>query len=360
MLAEEGLGDEDAARVVAIMARHPEVLLRTMVTRELGIQVDAAARRRPAWRAVHGRRVRPRGGRTGPPVPLPADRRGPAGGPRPDRASCCSGSASSRRAGRAARRSRQASRSSRSPRSPGSPATSSGASCRSSWASPASPPDVPGPSGHQCHVMVATSGSPGQHHVRITLDGAGRTGLRLDADRRLGLGVDHPVVAAWTRPRGRTGPARPGAAASRTPVKQSSHGPAEGGRAGRSASRRVLLVHPLGLERRAAPAWDGGAGASSVPVSVRRNHGCQPIETGIGSLASSPQRRLQARAPQHEPLADPAGERPVRPEVDRERRLAVASAVHDAVHRPGPVEDRAVDGVRRQRPRQRVPRDRRR
>jgi vacuolar iron transporter family protein len=42
MLAEEGLGDEDAARVAAIMARHPEVLLRTMVTRELGIQVDEA------------------------------------------------------------------------------------------------------------------------------------------------------------------------------------------------------------------------------------------------------------------------------------------------------------------------------
>jgi VIT1/CCC1 family predicted Fe2+/Mn2+ transporter len=41
MLAEEGLGDEDAARVAAIMARHPEVLLRTMVSRELGIQVDA-------------------------------------------------------------------------------------------------------------------------------------------------------------------------------------------------------------------------------------------------------------------------------------------------------------------------------
>lgn len=40
MLAEEGLGDDDAARVAAIMARHPEVLLRTMVTKELGIQVD--------------------------------------------------------------------------------------------------------------------------------------------------------------------------------------------------------------------------------------------------------------------------------------------------------------------------------
>ena len=40
MLAEEGLGDEDAALVAGIMARHPEVLLRTMVTRELGIQVD--------------------------------------------------------------------------------------------------------------------------------------------------------------------------------------------------------------------------------------------------------------------------------------------------------------------------------
>ncbi len=41
MLAEEGLGDEDAARIAEIMARHPEVLLRTMVSRELGIQVDA-------------------------------------------------------------------------------------------------------------------------------------------------------------------------------------------------------------------------------------------------------------------------------------------------------------------------------
>jgi VIT1/CCC1 family predicted Fe2+/Mn2+ transporter len=40
MLAEEGLGDEDAARVAALMAAHPEVLLRTMVVRELGIQVE--------------------------------------------------------------------------------------------------------------------------------------------------------------------------------------------------------------------------------------------------------------------------------------------------------------------------------
>ena len=40
MLAEEGLGDEDAARVAAIMARHPDVLLRTMVSKELGIQVE--------------------------------------------------------------------------------------------------------------------------------------------------------------------------------------------------------------------------------------------------------------------------------------------------------------------------------
>lgn len=40
MLAEEGLGEEDAARVAAIMARHPETLLRTMVSKELGIQVE--------------------------------------------------------------------------------------------------------------------------------------------------------------------------------------------------------------------------------------------------------------------------------------------------------------------------------
>ena len=41
MLAEEGLGDDDAQQVAAILARHPEVLLRTMVSKELGIQVDA-------------------------------------------------------------------------------------------------------------------------------------------------------------------------------------------------------------------------------------------------------------------------------------------------------------------------------
>jgi VIT1/CCC1 family predicted Fe2+/Mn2+ transporter len=40
MLSEEGLGDEDAARVAALMARHPEALLRTMVSKELGIQVQ--------------------------------------------------------------------------------------------------------------------------------------------------------------------------------------------------------------------------------------------------------------------------------------------------------------------------------
>jgi VIT1/CCC1 family predicted Fe2+/Mn2+ transporter len=40
MLAEEGLGEDEAARVAAVMARNPEVLLRTMVSRELGIQVE--------------------------------------------------------------------------------------------------------------------------------------------------------------------------------------------------------------------------------------------------------------------------------------------------------------------------------
>jgi VIT1/CCC1 family predicted Fe2+/Mn2+ transporter len=40
MLAEEGLPEDEAQRVAGAMARHPEVLLRTMVTRELGIQVD--------------------------------------------------------------------------------------------------------------------------------------------------------------------------------------------------------------------------------------------------------------------------------------------------------------------------------
>jgi vacuolar iron transporter family protein len=41
MLAEEGLGEEDAARVASIIARHPEALLRTMVSKELGIQVQS-------------------------------------------------------------------------------------------------------------------------------------------------------------------------------------------------------------------------------------------------------------------------------------------------------------------------------
>jgi VIT1/CCC1 family predicted Fe2+/Mn2+ transporter len=40
MLAEEGLGEEDAAKVAAILASHPEALLRTMVSKELGIQVE--------------------------------------------------------------------------------------------------------------------------------------------------------------------------------------------------------------------------------------------------------------------------------------------------------------------------------
>jgi VIT1/CCC1 family predicted Fe2+/Mn2+ transporter len=40
MLCAEGLGEEDAAKVAAIMARHPEALLRTMVSKELGIQVE--------------------------------------------------------------------------------------------------------------------------------------------------------------------------------------------------------------------------------------------------------------------------------------------------------------------------------
>jgi VIT1/CCC1 family predicted Fe2+/Mn2+ transporter len=40
MLTEEGLDEDEAARIAAMMARHPEVLLRTMVARELGIHVE--------------------------------------------------------------------------------------------------------------------------------------------------------------------------------------------------------------------------------------------------------------------------------------------------------------------------------
>jgi vacuolar iron transporter family protein len=40
MLTEEGLDQDEAERVAAMMARHPEVLLRTMVARELGIHVE--------------------------------------------------------------------------------------------------------------------------------------------------------------------------------------------------------------------------------------------------------------------------------------------------------------------------------
>ncbi|MBX3030361.1 MAG: VIT1/CCC1 transporter family protein [Chloroflexi bacterium] len=43
LLAREGLGEEDAATVAAVIARHPEVLLRTMVSKELGIEVDESA-----------------------------------------------------------------------------------------------------------------------------------------------------------------------------------------------------------------------------------------------------------------------------------------------------------------------------
>jgi vacuolar iron transporter family protein len=40
MLRQEGLDDDEANHVASIMARRPEVLLRTMVSKELGIQVD--------------------------------------------------------------------------------------------------------------------------------------------------------------------------------------------------------------------------------------------------------------------------------------------------------------------------------
>jgi VIT1/CCC1 family predicted Fe2+/Mn2+ transporter len=40
MLEEEGLDEDEARRIAEMMARHPEVLLRTMVARELGIQVE--------------------------------------------------------------------------------------------------------------------------------------------------------------------------------------------------------------------------------------------------------------------------------------------------------------------------------
>lgn len=40
MLEEDGMAREDAGRVAAVMARHPEVLLKTMVEKELGVSVD--------------------------------------------------------------------------------------------------------------------------------------------------------------------------------------------------------------------------------------------------------------------------------------------------------------------------------
>lgn len=40
MFQEEGLPEETAKEVAAVIARHPEVLLRTMVEKELGISVD--------------------------------------------------------------------------------------------------------------------------------------------------------------------------------------------------------------------------------------------------------------------------------------------------------------------------------
>jgi VIT1/CCC1 family predicted Fe2+/Mn2+ transporter len=40
MLEEDGMSREDAGRVAAVMARHPEVLLKTMVEKELGLAVD--------------------------------------------------------------------------------------------------------------------------------------------------------------------------------------------------------------------------------------------------------------------------------------------------------------------------------
>jgi VIT1/CCC1 family predicted Fe2+/Mn2+ transporter len=41
MLAEEGLPDDEAARIAAVLARHPKALLHTMVSKELGIEVGS-------------------------------------------------------------------------------------------------------------------------------------------------------------------------------------------------------------------------------------------------------------------------------------------------------------------------------
>jgi VIT1/CCC1 family predicted Fe2+/Mn2+ transporter len=43
MLTEEGMSAENAAQVAGAMARHPEVLLKTMVSRELGLIVEDEA-----------------------------------------------------------------------------------------------------------------------------------------------------------------------------------------------------------------------------------------------------------------------------------------------------------------------------
>ncbi len=40
MLEEDGMPHDDAAQVAAVMARHPDVLLKTMVEKELGLAVD--------------------------------------------------------------------------------------------------------------------------------------------------------------------------------------------------------------------------------------------------------------------------------------------------------------------------------
>ena len=93
MLAEEGLGDEDAARVAAIMARHPEVLLRTMVSRELGIQVDESHGGPVQGARVHGDCVRAGRGSPDHPVPRAPGRIRRCRPPSCSPGSCCSGSA---------------------------------------------------------------------------------------------------------------------------------------------------------------------------------------------------------------------------------------------------------------------------
>ncbi len=185
----------------------------------------------------------------------------------------------------------------------------------------------------QRQVIVADQRPARLDDRRLAIERVGRRRLRLDAERVLGLRVDHPVGAVGldrqleeARPAQERRPAQVGEAVV----------PWTGRR--RDALGRWRC--PSASRTYIAPASSSSSTSPATPSSRRRNQGCQPIEAGIGSSAWTSRRHVSASADSSKRWTAPAGERPVRAEVRRDRAVADDP--------PATVEHGPMDGVRRQ------------